>query len=204
MTTAPTAAPTTSAADEPTTDTTTAPTTEPPAATTAATRLHTFVDSPIGTLRLVADNGMLVGLFMDAQRQLPATSRFGTRDDDAAPFAAVRSQLTEYFAGERTVFDVPLRSEGTAFQQQVWGALRAIPYGQTRTYGELAAAIGAPRAARAVGLANAHNPIAVIVPCHRVVGADGSLTGYAGGLERKQRLLDLESVGAVTASRAGS
>lgn len=181
----------------------TAPTTTPTTTPTRTARAQTVVDSPIGPLRLVAADGRLVGLYMDAQRHLPDTSGFGPRDDEAAPFVAVRRQLEEYFAGERRVFDLPLGPEGTAFQQQVWEALRAIPYGQTRTYGELAAAIGSPRAARAVGLANARNPIAVIVPCHRVVGADGTLTGYAGGLRRKRLLLDLETAGSSTSSHAG-
>lgn len=111
-------------------------------------------------------------------------------DDNAFPDAV--EQLAEYFAGERTEFDLPLEMEGTAFQRTVWSALREIPYGETCSYGEIARNIGSPAAFRAVGLANGHNPISIIVPCHRVIGANGSLTGYGGGLERKRLLLDLE------------
>ncbi len=103
------------------------------------------------------------------------------------------TQLDEYFAGARTAFDLPLRASGTEFQLRVWGALREIPYGETSTYGQLATRIGHDGAARAVGVANGQNPIAVIVPCHRVIGADGTLTGFGGGLERKRLLLDLEA-----------
>ena len=113
------------------------------------------------------------------------------RDDDGLP--AAREQLAAYFAGELTVFDLPLDLRGTDFQRRVWAALREIPYGRTRTYGELATALGAPSASRAVGLANGRNPISIVVPCHRVVGASGSLTGYAGGVDRKRALLDLEA-----------
>lgn len=163
--------------------------------TTALTtdRVHTTVLSPIGPLTLVATDGVLSGLYMDAQRHLPDGASFGPRDH--GPFGEVEQQLAEYFAGDRTDFDLRLRLEGTAFQRQVWAALREVPYGQTWSYGQLAAHIGSPGASRAVGLANGRNPIAVIVPCHRVVGADGKLTGYGGGLERKQQLLDLERGG---------
>jgi methylated-DNA-[protein]-cysteine S-methyltransferase len=111
---------------------------------------------------------------------------------DPKAFDDVVDQLNAYFASELTTFDVPLRLDGTDFQRSVWGALLEIPYGQTRSYGELAAQIGRPGAARAVGLANGHNPVGIIVPCHRVIGANGSLVGYGGGLRRKQALLDLE------------
>ena len=107
---------------------------------------------------------------------------------------AAEAQLREYFAGTRRTFDLPLAPRGTAFQQRVWAALRAIPYGETRTYGELAAAIGSPSASRAVGMANHHNPIPIVIPCHRVIGANGTLTGYAGGLEIKRKLLALEGI----------
>jgi methylated-DNA-[protein]-cysteine S-methyltransferase len=111
----------------------------------------------------------------------------------AEPFWTVREQLDDYFAGRRTNFDVPLTMTGSAFQRRVWSELRKIPYGESISYGELAQRIGIPSAARAVGTANGLNPIAVIVPCHRVIGADGSLTGFGGGLERKRFLLDLEA-----------
>ena len=103
-----------------------------------------------------------------------------------------KQQLAEYFAGQRQAFDLPLRMQGTPFQQKVWAALREIPYGETRSYGQIAAQVGNPKASRAVGMANNRNPIAIIVPCHRVIGANGSLTGYAGGLSVKEELLALE------------
>ncbi|QES44713.1 cysteine methyltransferase [Streptomyces venezuelae] len=153
-------------------------------------RLHTLIDSPYGPLTLVATDGVLSGLYMTEQRHRPADETFGDRDP--APFGAAIGQLEAYFAGELTEFDVPLRLDGTPFQRLVWDELRRIPYGETRTYGELAEALGKPSASRAVGLANGKNPIGVIVPCHRVIGANGSLTGYGGGLDRKQRLLTFE------------
>jgi methylated-DNA-[protein]-cysteine S-methyltransferase len=165
-----------------------------PTLTSARTRVHTTVSSPVGTLHLVASDGVLSGLYLEAQRHRPDETSFGPRDD--GPFDEVVGQLEAYFAGERTDFDLPLHLEGTDFQRRVWAALREVPYGTTWSYGQLAAHVGSPGASRAVGLANGRNPIAIIVPCHRVVGADGRLTGYGGGLERKQALLDLERGGA--------
>ncbi|MEU6995320.1 methylated-DNA--[protein]-cysteine S-methyltransferase [Streptomyces sp. NPDC046465] len=153
-------------------------------------RLHTRIDSPYGTLTLVATDGVLSGLYMTEQRHRPPEETFGHRDP--APFGEVTGQLAAYFAGELTEFDVPLRLDGTPFQRTVWRELQRIPYGETRTYGELAGILGKPGASRAVGLANGKNPIGVIVPCHRVIGAGGGLTGYGGGLDRKQRLLAFE------------
>ena len=157
-------------------------------------RRHTVIDSPYGPLTLVAEGGDLLCLYMEDQRHRPDQSAFGALvpEPAEAPFAETVRQLEEYFAGRRDTFDLPLRPQGTPFQQRVWAALREIPCGETWTYGELAAHIGSPAASRAVGLANGKNPIGVIVPCHRVVGADGSLTGYGGGLDRKQALLDHE------------
>lgn len=152
---------------------------------------HTVIDSPYGPLTLVADDGVLCGLYMTEQRHRPVEESFGSRDDTL--FGAVEEQLEAYFAGELKDFALPLRLHGTPFQRTVWEALRQIPYGETRTYGELAGALGQPTASRAVGLANGRNPVGIIVPCHRVVGANGSLTGYGGGLERKRQLLDFES-----------
>jgi methylated-DNA-[protein]-cysteine S-methyltransferase len=124
----------------------------------------------------------------------PATPRAGwSRADDLAVLAEARRQLLAYFAGDRDTFDLALAPQGTAFQRRVWDALRAIPYGTTRTYGEIADDIGAPGAARAVGAANHDNPLAIIVPCHRVIGVSGKLVGYAGGLDQKRTLLELES-----------
>ncbi|GAB1326549.1 methylated-DNA--[protein]-cysteine S-methyltransferase [Streptomyces sennicomposti] len=153
---------------------------------------HTVIDSPYGPLTLVADDGVLCGLYMTDQRHRPPQETFG-RPVGTAAFHAAEEQLEAYFAGELREFTLELRLTGTPFQRRVWEQLRRIPYGETRSYGELATALGAPGASRAVGLANGRNPIGIIVPCHRVVGADGGLTGYGGGLPRKQRLLDLET-----------
>ena len=151
---------------------------------------HTVIDSPYGPLTLVADDGVLCGLYMTDHRHRPPEETFGDRD--ATPFAEAREQLTAYFAGELKEFTLELRLHGTPFQRRVWDLLTRIPYGETRSYGRLADDLGNPRASRAVGLANGRNPISIIVPCHRVIGASGGLTGYGGGLDRKQRLLDFE------------
>ncbi|MEV7438617.1 methylated-DNA--[protein]-cysteine S-methyltransferase [Streptomyces griseoviridis] len=155
------------------------------------TRQHTTMDSPYGALTLVADDGVLCGVYMTEQRHRPPEESFGPRDD--TPFGETREQLGAYFAGELKEFTVQLSLHGTPFQRTVWEQLLAIPYGETRSYGQLADALGNPLASRAVGLANGRNPVSIIVPCHRVVGAGGGLTGYGGGLSRKQRLLDFES-----------
>lgn len=151
---------------------------------------HTVIDSPYGPLTLVATDGVLSGLYMTDQRHRPPEETFGAPDD--TPFGETIDQLKAYFAGELKEFDLPLRLDGTLFQRTVWDQLRRIPYGETRSYGELADALDNPKASRAVGLANGRNPVGIIVPCHRVVGANGSLTGYGGGLDRKKRLLDFE------------
>ncbi|MFC8435750.1 methylated-DNA--[protein]-cysteine S-methyltransferase [Streptomyces sp. NPDC057253] len=151
---------------------------------------HTVIDSPYGPLTLVAEDGVLCGLYMTDQRHRPPEESFGAPDH--GPFEEAEEQLKAYFAGELKEFTLELRFHGTAFQTAVWRELRRIPLGETRTYGELADTLGNPKASRAVGLANGKNPIGIIVPCHRVVGADGGLTGYGGGLERKRRLLDFE------------
>ena len=152
--------------------------------------VHTVQDSPVGPLTLVALDGKLSGLYMNLQQHRPPEATFG--EPDPTPFTEVIRQLDEYFSGQRTEFDLPMNLVGTPFQRTVWAALREIPYGETWSYGQLAERIGRPGAARAVGLANGRNPIGIIVPCHRVVGASGDLTGYGGGLERKQHLLDFE------------
>jgi methylated-DNA-[protein]-cysteine S-methyltransferase len=151
----------------------------------------TITDSPIGELLLAGDGVALRRVDMREGRRPVAISSSWERND--AVFADVRRQLDEYFDGRRRVFDLPLSLAGNPFERRVWEALREIPYGQTISYGALAAAVGNPGGARAVGVANARNPVAVIVPCHRVIGADGNLTGYGGGLERKRFLLDLEA-----------
>jgi methylated-DNA-[protein]-cysteine S-methyltransferase len=153
--------------------------------------IYTTFDSPIDELLLVGDGSRLHQLHMQQGRHPLTIHSNWVRDDSA--FVEVRAQLGEYFHGERREFDVPLGLNGNDFELRVWEALRQIPYGETVSYGEIARRIGDPTAPRAVGLANGRNPIAVIVPCHRVIGADGSLTGYGGGLERKRFLLDLEA-----------
>ncbi|MFZ3473840.1 methylated-DNA--[protein]-cysteine S-methyltransferase [Streptomyces sp. 4.24] len=155
---------------------------------------HTVIDSPYGPLTLVATGGVLSGLYMTGQRHRPAEESFGERvAAGEEPFPEVARQLTAYFAGELTSFDLPVRLEGTDFQRSVWEQLVRIPYGKTWSYGELAARLGKPNASRAVGLANGKNPVGIIVPCHRVIGASGSMTGYGGGIDRKVRLLAFES-----------
>jgi methylated-DNA-[protein]-cysteine S-methyltransferase len=165
---------------------------------TAAPRLSHIVRSPIGRLLLAGDGHALTGLWMmDADRH-PAGVEAGLTPSPAA-FAEVAAQLEEYFAGDRKEFTVPLAPSGSPFQLAVWAELTKIPYGSTVSYGDIARALGKRLvAARAVGLANGANPIAVIVPCHRVIGSDGSLTGYGGGLERKELLLRLEGAGPAT------
>ncbi len=166
------------------------------------TPTHVITDSPVGPLTIGACDGKITYLLMATSKHRPEPAALGDPGDPAAePFAAAITQLTEYFAGERTVFDLPLASEGDDFKQRVWALLRQIPYGQTRTYGDLAVALGDRNLAQAVGTANGRNPIAVIVPCHRVIGADGSLVGFGGGLDRKRFLLALEEPSADEAGR---
>jgi len=133
----------------------------------------------------------LTGVNMQAHKQWPASAH-GENNPEHPVLLRAAQQLQAYFAGEAKDFDLPLDAQGTAFQMRVWQALQSIPYGQTRSYAQLAALVGSPKAARAVGLANGRNPLSIIVPCHRVIGADGSLTGYGGGLENKRFLLKLE------------
>ena len=154
-------------------------------------RTHAVVDSPLGPLTVVGDDGALAGLYLPQQRHRPPEGSFGPRDDAVLP--GLREQLADYLSGRLQHLEVALAPAGTPFQAAVWSALREVPYGSTTTYGELAAAVGRPSAVRAVGAANGRNPWCLVVPCHRVVGADGSLTGYAGGLARKRFLLDLEA-----------
>jgi methylated-DNA-[protein]-cysteine S-methyltransferase len=153
--------------------------------------LYTTFDSPLGELLAVGDGHALHGLYMQEGRTAMAVQPAWQSADEE--FAGVREQLAEYFDGRRRAFDLPLVMAGSAFQQRVWRALQDIPYGETISYGELARRVGPPGTPRNVGATNGRNPIALIVPCHRVIGADGSLTGYGGGLERKRLLLDLEA-----------
>lgn len=153
-----------------------------------------FYDSPIGPMTLVQEGEALTRLDFDVPSQ----------PEEATPLLleACR-QLREYFAGERKVFALPLAPEGTAFQKKVWAALRDIPWGETRSYGDIARAIGKPAASRAVGMANGRNPLPIFIPCHRVIGTNGSITGYSGGLEKKRFLLRLEGISQWKEKRSG-
>ena len=159
--------------------------------TTTAGRRHTRMPSPIGELLLVAEDDALCGLYMNVESGWLPRVAIGLLDETALPQA--RRQLEEYFAGTRCTFDLHIRLHGTPFQRQVWEALMEIPYGETRSYGEQARRIGVPDAPRAVGAANGQNPVSIIVPCHRVIGVSGALTGYGGGIERKRWLLAHEA-----------
>jgi methylated-DNA-[protein]-cysteine S-methyltransferase len=158
--------------------------------TATSPTVTTSFTSPVGLLTLTARDGVLSGLYMDDQQHAPSPSPSWERDD--AAFVDVAEQLHAYFAGTRSDFEVPFVLHGTDFQREVWRALCEIPHGETISYGELAARVGKPSASRAVGLANGRNPLAIIVPCHRVIGANGALTGYGGGLTRKAWLLQHE------------
>jgi methylated-DNA-[protein]-cysteine S-methyltransferase len=152
---------------------------------------YCYLQTPVGKLLLAGDElGLRLVDFQDGPHPAKPMTDW---QQDAKPFAAVSAQLREYFSGRRRRFEVPLAPEGTEFQLKVWQALRGIPYGETWSYGQLARRIGKPDASRAVGAANGRNPLPIIVPCHRVIGADGSLTGFGGGLKIKQKLLELES-----------
>jgi methylated-DNA-[protein]-cysteine S-methyltransferase len=148
-----------------------------------------FIASPVGTLQLVAGDEALLGVHFTPKRA-PAPRPERAASDDLLNLA--ERELNEYFAGRRTRFSMPLAPRGTDFQRSVWRALEAIPFGETRSYADIAAAVGRPRAVRAVGAANGLNPIAIVIPCHRVIGADGTLTGYGGGLDNKRWLLTHE------------
>lgn len=156
--------------------------------------VHTTIATPVGTYQLVAKENFLLGVYREAQLHGPLTHAVGPRVErgENMVLAETARQLAEYFAGSRRDFDVPVRPWGSEFQREVLGAIAAIPYGSTRTYGQLAAHLGRPRAAQAVGRAASLNPISIVIPCHRVVGSTGSLTGYSGGLDVKQQLLTLE------------
>jgi len=184
-----------------------------------ANRVHATVDSPLGPVTLVAADGGLAGLYLDTQRHPPTADELGDEDvtsscledgngtssPNVAVLAEAARQLTAYFDGRLTEFDVPLALAGTPFQQAVWAALQRVPYGETVSYRELAEQIGRPTAARAVGMANGRNPVAIIVPCHRVVGTGGGLVGYGGGVDRKRRLLEFERGGtSLFGSRTGT
>jgi methylated-DNA-[protein]-cysteine S-methyltransferase len=153
---------------------------------------YEYFDSPLGQLLLTANEGSLTGLHFVDEKYYPGVCSEWRRDGDAAIIRSTRMQLNEYFSGQRTSFAVPLAPQGTEFQRQVWTMLTTLRYGETVSYSNLAQRLGNTKAVRAVGAANGRNPISIIIPCHRVIGADGSLTGYAGGLKRKEFLLRLE------------
>jgi methylated-DNA-[protein]-cysteine S-methyltransferase len=169
----------------------------------APLRSYDSVTTPLGPLLVVFAGDKLVGLFFDGHARTPRVS--GRHGAPAGARDVLTQQLDEYFGGARTRFDLPVRLEGSPFQVAVWSALVEIPFGTTSTYSDLAERIGRPRAARAVGAANGRNPISIVVPCHRLIGASGDLTGYGWGLDRKQRLLEIEgALAAVRLVRAGS
>jgi len=164
---------------------------------------HALVDSALGELTLVADGDALVGLYFHRHWYKPSMEMFGPRVDaaDDTLLAAAQNQLDDYLAGRRTHIDLPIRTHGDDLQRRVWDRLTAIPYGATVTYGELADELADGTTAQQVGAAVGRNPLSIVVPCHRVVGKHGKLTGYAGGLERKEFLLDLEEPADVRAAR---
>jgi len=161
--------------------------------------VSTVLDSPLGPLTVARTAAGLRGIWFADHRTPPSPEALGERDDTA--FDDVAGQLAAYFAGRLQRFDLPLAPVGEPFAQRVWAALREVPHGTTRSYSQLAAGLGGPGFAQAVGLANGRNPLSIVVPCHRVVGADGSLVGYAGGLARKRFLLALEEPAAEAAGR---
>ncbi|SKC38174.1 methylated-DNA--[protein]-cysteine S-methyltransferase [Okibacterium fritillariae] len=167
------------------------------------TARHTVIDTRIGSLTLVAENASVTGIYFPGHWTKPDDTAWGDRVDIPADpvFERTQAQLEEYFDGERTTFDLPLAPVGNEFQQRVWEVLERIPFGQTVTYGQIAAEIGGRTVAQMVGQAVGRNPVSIVIPCHRVVGADGSLTGYAGGLERKLILLELEEPPEIAASK---
>lgn len=167
---------------------------------------HTLIDAPVGPLTLVADGDAVTGLYFPGHSPLPDDTPFGDRvaPQDVASdgvLAQATTELSEYLAGQRQTFDVTVATHGDGFPEKVWALLRQIPYGETTTYGALAAQLGNPHLAQRVGQVVGRNPVSIIIPCHRVVGADGSLTGYAGGLERKRWLLELEEPVEISSSR---
>lgn len=164
---------------------------------------HAVIDSPLGELTLVAQDDALTGLYFRHHWYRPAADTLGPRVDAASDelLANAQTQLTEYLAGHRTGFNLPTRLNGDAAQQRIWHLLSTIPYGETITYGELADAVADSTTAREVGQSVGRNPLSIILPCHRVVGRNGQLTGYAGGIKRKQYLLELEEPSEVEAAR---
>lgn len=153
---------------------------------------YTVIPSPVDPLTLVTDGEVLTGVYMQSHNPSPLQTEEWIRKDEHVVLQWTKSQLSEFFAGARTEFDLPLGPNGTQFQKSVWAQLCEIPYGETISYGELARRIGNPNSSRAVGMANSKNPISIIVPCHRVIGANGKMVGFGGGIDRKEILLKLE------------
>lgn len=158
------------------------------------TKYYQDINSPLGTIRLVASDSSLLGCYFHGQKYFPDITQEWIEASDHPVIELIKTALFDYFEGKVSLSDLPLDLAGTPFQQTVWQALLTIPYGETTTYGELAEAMGRPKSTRAVAAAIGRNPVSVIVPCHRVIGKSGSLTGYAGGLNRKRKLLELEGV----------
>jgi methylated-DNA-[protein]-cysteine S-methyltransferase len=156
-------------------------------------KIYTEIDTSLGSVRLVSDGDALTGLYFVGQKYAPEPAAYWKRDPGLTLFRDVEAQIAAYMSGRLQTFDVPIRLEGTSFQRRVWQGIAVIPFGSTLSYSALAARIGAPSSMRAVGAATGRNPISLIVPCHRVIGRDGALTGYAGGLDRKRALLDFEA-----------
>ncbi len=171
--------------------------------TWAEPRQHAVAESDLGRLTLVTHGGSLAGIFFPRHWHLPPPDFFGTEVDASVDpvIQQALAELADYLAGARTEFSVPLATKGDGFSEQVWALLRKIPYGETTTYGALAETLGNRHLAQRVGQCVGRNPISIIIPCHRVVGADGSLTGYAGGLDRKRRLLELEEPAEAASTR---
>jgi methylated-DNA-[protein]-cysteine S-methyltransferase len=168
------------------------------------TRYETYYDSPLGEMLLVANGDAVTGVYFAHQKYFPAEGDVRREGDDVEVLKRTRQQLNEYFHEGRRTFELPLAPEGTPFQQQVWAELLRIPFGETRSYGDLAHALGDINKSRAVGAANGRNPITIIVPCHRVIGGNGTLTGYASGVERKLALLSLEGAALPSAHAAAT
>jgi methylated-DNA-[protein]-cysteine S-methyltransferase len=165
-------------------------------------RRFDYISTSLGTMLLASDGDALTGAWFDGQRHQPAVDASWQRSRDLPVLRRTATEVAEYLAGERTAFDLPLAPAGTPFQRAVWQAIAAVPYGESIAYRDLAAAIGRPASIRAAGAATGRNPLSIVIPCHRIVGADGALTGYAGGIERKRKLLSLERrVGATTPVR---
>ncbi len=158
------------------------------------TQYYTVIDSPLGPLTLIGSSKGLSAILYDAHQKASINFDDYERNDKLSLFAKTELQLSEYFRGERTDFDIPLDMQGSDFQIKVWKQLKKIPFGSTCSYGDIAHRIKSPKSSRAVGMANGKNPISIIVPCHRVIGSNGTLTGYAGGLDKKKYLLNLECV----------